>query len=118
MPTFDKLNTDEIKDCLILLDIDGTIAEDERIHTLALIHVIAADGDVLQTGYEPVGGLLGFELFEENPFDEIAVKAAQKAVAMLKAKKAPGGRMPVVISSEAGGTMIHEAVGHGLEADF
>lgn len=31
MPTFDKLNTNEIKDCLILLDIDGTIAEDNQI---------------------------------------------------------------------------------------
>ena len=39
---------------------DGTIAEDERIYTLALIQVIAAEGDVLQTGYEPVGGLAGF----------------------------------------------------------
>jgi TldD protein len=97
---------------------DGTIAEEERIHTLALIQVIAADGDVLQTGYEPVGGLMGFELFEENPFDEIAEKAAKKSVALLSAKKAPGGRMPVVISSEAGGTMIHEAIGHGLEADL
>jgi TldD protein len=95
-----------------------TITEEERIYTLALIQVIAADGDVLQTGYEPVGGLMGFELFEENSFEEIAEKAAQKAVAMLSAKKAPGGRMPVVISSEAGGTMIHEAIGHGLEADL
>ena len=97
---------------------DGTIAEEERIHTLALIQVIAADGDVLQTGYEPVAGLMGFELFEENPFDEIAEKAARNAVALLSAKKAPGGRMPVIISSEAGGTMIHEAIGHGLEADL
>jgi TldD protein len=97
---------------------DGVIAEDERIYSLALIHVIAAEGDVLQTGYEPVGGFQGFELFEENPFEEIAVKAAGKALNMLKARKAPGGRMPVVISSEAGGTMIHEAIGHGLEADL
>jgi len=97
---------------------DGTVAEDERIHTVALIHVIAAEGDVLQTGYEPVGGLIGFELFDENPFEELAVTAAKKAIAMLNARKAPGGRMPVVISAEAGGTMIHEAIGHGLEADL
>lgn len=97
---------------------EGIITEDERIYTLAIIHVVAAEDDVLQTGYEPVGGLLGFELFEENPLEEIAIKAAQKAVKMLSARKAPGGRMPVVISADAGGTMIHEAIGHGLEADL
>ncbi len=97
---------------------EGLIAEDERIYTLALIQVIAADGDILQTGYEPVGGFQGFEIFDDNPFDEIAAKAARKAIKMLTARKAPGGRMPVVISSEAGGTMIHEAIGHGLEADL
>ncbi len=97
---------------------DGTIAEDERIYTLAAIQVIAAEGDVLQTAYEPVGGLAGFELFEEEPFEEIALKTARKAVALLSAPKAPGGRMPVIISAASGGTMIHEAIGHGLEADL
>ncbi len=97
---------------------DGTIAEDERIHTLGVINIIAAEGDLLQTGYEPVGGLMGFELFDENPFEEMAIRTAKKAVVMLSARKISGGRMPVIISAEAGGTMIHEAVGHGLEADL
>ncbi|MBI5025916.1 MAG: TldD/PmbA family protein [Nitrospirae bacterium] len=97
---------------------DGNIAEDERIYTTAVIQVVAAEGDIIQTGYEPVGGFIGFELFDENPLDEIAIKTAKRAVAMLRAKKAPGGRMPVVISARAGGTMIHEAIGHGLEADL
>ncbi|MBI5674974.1 MAG: TldD/PmbA family protein [Nitrospirae bacterium] len=97
---------------------EGTVAEDERIQTVAIINVIAADGDILQTGYEPLGGLAGFELFDDNVFEEMALRVAQKAVRMLSARKAPGGRMPVVISSDAGGTMIHEAIGHGLESDL
>ncbi len=97
---------------------EGTITEDDRIYTLAIINVIAADGDILQTGYEPVGGFTGFELFEDELFEELAVKAARKAVGMLYAEKATGGRMPVIISADAGGTMIHEAIGHGLEADL
>lgn len=97
---------------------DGFFTEEERIHTIGLVQVIAIDGDIIQTGYEPVGGLIGYELFEENPIEKIALKAAERAVMMLKARRAEGGRMPVVISSEAGGTMIHEAIGHGLEADL
>jgi TldD protein len=108
---------DSAQDVLIASS-DGAIAEDNRIHTLGVIHVVAERNGVLQTGYEPAGGLTGFELFDETPLDELARRASQKAVAMLSAKKAPGGRMPVVISSAAGGTMIHEAIGHGLEADL
>jgi TldD protein len=37
---------------------------------------------------------------------------------LLSAEPCPTGIMPVVLSSEAGGTMVHEACGHGLEADL
>jgi TldD protein len=97
---------------------ENIIAEDERIHTFIAIHVIAFDKGIIQTGYEVAGGFIGFELFDDVKVEELALKAARRAVAMLTARRAPGGRMPVVISSEAGGTMIHEAIGHGLEADL
>ena len=97
---------------------DGFYAEDERIYTTAVAQVIAIRDDNIQTGVETEGGFIGFELFEKRPFSDIAYKAAERSVRMLGARRAPGGRMPVVISSEAGGTMIHEAIGHGLEADL
>ncbi len=97
---------------------EGMIAEDERIHTLILIHVVASDNGIIQTGYESAGGFIGFELFGEINIEELSLKAAKRAIMMLTARKSPGGRMPVIISSEAGGTMIHEAIGHGLEADL
>jgi TldD protein len=82
------------------------------------VQVVAAQDDVIQTGYEPVGGFMGLELFDENSPEKIAEIASVRALKMLQARRAPGGRMPVVLSSEAGGTMIHEAIGHGLEADL
>ncbi len=97
---------------------DGTLAGDDRVYTTAIVHVVAASDDSIQTGYESAGGFIGFELFEENDMEELGLRAVRRAIMMLTARKAPGGRMPVVISSAAGGTMIHEAIGHGLEADL
>jgi TldD protein len=96
----------------------GFLAEDDRVYTSFIIQAIAAQDGAIQTGYEAVGGFTGFELLGKEQIEALTLKAAQRAVMMLSARKAPAGRMPVVISSKAGGTMIHEAIGHGLEADL
>lgn len=97
---------------------EGTYIEDNRIRTRYFINVIAEKDGILQTGYEAPGGTVGFELFDQYPAEEIARKATERALLMLDAPHAPTGKMTVVLSSEAGGTLIHEACGHGLEADF
>lgn len=97
---------------------EGLYTEEERIYTIFFIHVVAHKNGIIQTGYETTGGLKGFEIFDESMPEELAKKAAKRAVMMLGANRIKGGRMPVIISSEAGGTMIHEAIGHGLEADL
>ena len=96
----------------------GEFHEDGSTSTVFLVQVVAQEGSVTQTGYEPVGAQQGFELFDAASPEELALKAAARGVMMLGARKAPAGQLPVVLSSEAGGTMVHEAIGHGLEADL
>lgn len=101
-----------------IVNTNGDIVEDVRPRVVFYTSVVASDGRTLQTGYEPVGHLGNYSLFKTYPPEQIAKLAAEKALKMLKAKSAPAGKFPVVISSRAGGTMVHEAVGHGLEADL
>ena len=103
---------------VVIANSDGLFVSDERNYIIFMVQAIGKKGDVIQTGYEPVGGAMGFELFDQVSPSEVARLAAERALRMLDAEPAPTGIMPVVISSEAGGTMIHEAVGHGLEADL
>ena len=96
----------------------GEFREQSATSTLFVVQVVAREGAVIQTGYEPLGAQHGFELFDHASPEELALKAAARGVMMLGARKSPGGVLPVVLSSEAGGTMVHEAIGHGLEADL
>ncbi|NHM27810.1 TldD/PmbA family protein [Desulfofundulus sp. TPOSR] len=103
---------------VVIANSAGEYVEDERIRTRLMVQVVAAEGPTIQTGYEAVGGLTGFELLERYRPESVAEIAARRAVEMLKAQPAPTGKMPVVMAGEAGGTMVHEACGHGLEADL
>ncbi len=103
---------------VVQVNSEGVRLEFFRIGLVFVVHVTARRGDLVQTGYEPAGGQVGLELFKVKSPAEIASVAASRALMMLGAREAPSGRMPVVLHSDAGGTMVHEAVGHGLEADF
>ncbi|WP_457568218.1 TldD/PmbA family protein [Desulfurobacterium sp.] len=108
---------DSIQEVVIVNSL-GHIVEDIRPRVVFYVLVVASDGRTLQTGYEPVGHLGDYSIFKKITPEDIALKAAERAIKMLSAKPAPAGTFPVVISSKAGGTMVHEAVGHGLEADL
>ncbi|MFQ5901984.1 MAG: TldD/PmbA family protein, partial [Thermodesulfobacteriota bacterium] len=108
---------DDVKK-IVIANSSGECTEEKRTGVLFMIYVVAEEEGILQTAHEVRGGMLGLEMFDETPTQEIAEQAAKRVLLMLKARKAPGGKMPVVLSSEAGGTMIHEAIGHGLEADL
>jgi len=108
---------DVIQD-VVIANSDGVYVEDKRIRTRFVVNAVASDTGQVQTGYVSVGGTEGYELFRSHSTEEIGETASRRALALLQADPAPAGKMPVVMSAEAGGTMVHEACGHGLEADL
>jgi len=96
---------------------NGDLVYDDRTRTRFTVQVVARRGEVIQTGHEAVGGSAGFELVDEAAVQAVATAAAEKARVMLDARPAPMGTMPVVLANGFGGTLFHEACGHGLEAD-
>ncbi len=102
---------------VLMVDSLGGAVRDDRTRVRLVANVVAHRDGIIQTGYESLGGSCGFELLEEAAARQVAAAAAQKAVAMLDAKPAPAGTMPVVLANGFGGVLFHEACGHGLEAD-
>ena len=108
---------DVVQDVIIANSL-GRMVEDRRVRTRLSVNAIATEGGQIQTGFESLGAAQGFELMKMDACEELGRLASKRAVSLLAAKPAPAGKMPVVMASEAGGTMVHEACGHGLEADL
>jgi TldD protein len=97
---------------------DGVFTGSDQTRTLFSVSCVATGDTGMQTGSETIGHTVGFELFDRYDVEELARKAANRALTKLAARPAPSGSMPVVIGPGSGGVLFHEACGHGLEADL
>jgi TldD protein len=96
----------------------GEAIYDERYQLLINLLLVGEEDGEIQTSYESIGGFLGFEYLREDRLLDFVEKTVRRLNGLLKAKEAPMGPRTVVLGARAGGTMIHEAIGHGLEADL
>ncbi len=103
---------------ILVANSEGVLTGDEQVRSLFSVSCVATGDTGMQTGRETVGHTVGFELFDRHDVDDLADRAAQRALTKLGARPAPSGEMPVVIAAGGGGVLFHEACGHGLEADL
>lgn len=95
----------------------GSDIVSEYTRTSATCTCFAQDGDVRQRGYVRKAGQVGFELLERLDPSDFSEKAADKAIGLLTARKAPSGKFPVIFHPSITGLLTHEALGHNAEAD-
>jgi TldD protein len=110
--------TDSTKEVLIA-NSDGVFVEDLRVMFRLSFMAIADDGKGdRRTGSYGGGGRVPFGHYEKFSPERAAAEAARMAVAQIGAVEAPAGPQTVVLSPGWSGVLLHEADGHGLEADF
>ncbi|MEM1031341.1 MAG: metallopeptidase TldD-related protein [Myxococcota bacterium] len=97
---------------------DGRLAFDVQPMIRFGVRVVAASNGKRQAGSSGGGGRMTLGYFTYRSPEWHAEEAGRRALAMLEAVEAPAGELPVVLAPGDSGVLLHEAVGHGLEADF
>jgi TldD protein len=108
---------EELREVLVATS-TGKLAHDRQPMIRFSVRVIVEEQGKRQSGSSGGGGRKALEYFVERSPEWHAKEAVRNALAMLDARQAPAGEMEVVLAPGDSGILLHEAVGHGLEADF
>lgn len=101
----------------VVANSEGVYLQDELPMMFFIVQTMSDDGKARHMSRERLSKHMGFEMFDEFTPEMVAKRAAREAIAMLDAQDAPAGIMDVVMQNGWGGVLVHEAVGHPLEAD-
>jgi len=112
-----RLQFSTVKKKVGILTTEENLVFEERFYTRGIAFCVAEKNGRLERGYEVLAYALPFQEIKLEDFEGLCERAGRRAELMLSSRRVKAGVMPVVLCSSAGGTMIHEAVGHGLEAD-
>lgn len=105
--------------CVTVVNSEGLMVSDIRPLIKLVCLCIAEKSQKREAGFSGGGGRVGLEYFQsELKPEEIGRDAAREALNLLEAVLSPAGELPIVLAPGYSGVLIHEAVGHLLEADF
>jgi len=71
-----------------------------------------------ERNYFDLCGRRGIEFVSDESLDRIGFEAVRRTVNLFDAIKPKAGELPVVLAAGSSGILLHEAIGHGMEADF
>jgi TldD protein len=97
---------------------DGRLSADYRPMTRATVSCTAEKGELRESGMYNVASRGDLSYYAPDRQERLVAKSVQRAIRALEAEPAPAGEMAVVMAAGSSGVLLHEAIGHGMEADF
>jgi TldD protein len=103
---------------ILIADSLGRLVEDDQPMTLLYASCTAEHKGKTESSQSSVGGREGLGFYAEAAIDKLAAEAAGYTIMLFDAVPPPPGEYPIVLAPGISGMLLHEAIGHGMEADF
>jgi TldD protein len=108
----------ESEEHVVIVDLDGNVNVDVRPMMRLGVSVTARRNGETVTNSHSVAGRHGPGHVTEALLQGLVDEAVKRTLILFEAKRPPAGEMPVILAAGASGILLHEAIGHGMEADF
>ncbi len=112
------VNWMDADDRVLVATSDGAIYSDRRPMGGIRLVVTAVKNGERQTSFGSLYRRAGLEYFSDERLKKLCKEVVDRTLLLFEARLPPAGEMPVILAAGASGILLHEAIGHGLEADF
>jgi TldD protein len=103
---------------VLVVDSDGRVALDRQPMIVSYVSCLAEDKGRRESNYHALASRSDMSYLTEKRLRWAADEAARKTLVLFEAVAGPVGELPVVLAPGGSGILLHEAIGHGMEADF
>jgi TldD protein len=103
---------------VLVADSNGRLVEDVQPMTSLYLSCVAEQNGKREQNTYGVAGRAGLDFYSTDRLDRIVREAVGRTTILFEASQPPAGEMPVVLAAGSSGILLHEAIGHGMEADF
>jgi len=109
--------TNETSYVMIATSEGKLVCDYQPMVSLGVVSSAEQDGQ-RESAYKAYSARRGFEAITPEIMTNVAKGAVEKTTILFDAVKPDAGEMPVVLAPGSSGILLHEAIGHGMEADF
>jgi TldD protein len=103
---------------ILVADSTGRIVEDSQPMTTLGLSIVAEQGGRRENNSANRAARSDFNYYNQSRLDQLVKDAVAKTMILFESDQPPAGEMPVVMGAGGSGILLHEAIGHGMEADF
>ena len=112
-----RVGLDHSQGAVLVVDSSGRVRFDRQPMARLAVSCTGEHAGQREVGSYNMAGREGLEFFSAERVERAARRAAERTGFLFSAGSAPAGEFPVVLAAGSAGILLHEAIGHGLEAD-